>query len=67
MLWPCFVLRASVPSGMDGTGARIRIERGLVGIVAVTPIAVEVWMSSWWNNPGHVGSEHGSHAPIHCA
>jgi hypothetical protein len=45
-------------------GARICVERGLGGIVVVTPIAVEVWMSLWWNDQGHVGSGHGSRAPI---
>jgi hypothetical protein len=50
-----------------GTGARIRVERGVGGIVAITPIAAEVWMSSWWNDRGHVGSERGSCAPIHHA
>jgi hypothetical protein len=40
---------------------------GLGGIVAVTPIAVEVWTSSSWNDRGHVGSERGSHAPVHSA
>jgi hypothetical protein len=39
-------LCASVPSRTGGTGARIRVERGVGGIVAVTSIAVEVWMSS---------------------
>jgi hypothetical protein len=67
MLWPYFVLCASVPSRTGGTGTRIRVERGVGGIVAVTPIAVEVWMSSWWNDRGHVGSEHGPGAPVHCA
>jgi hypothetical protein len=51
---------------MGGTGARICTERRLGGIVAVTPVAVEVWMSSWWNDWGHVGSERGSHVPNHC-
>jgi hypothetical protein len=48
-------------------GARICVERGLGGIVVVTPIAVEVWMSSWWNDRGHVGPGHGSRAPVDCA
>jgi hypothetical protein len=48
-------------------GARICIERGLGGIVVVTPIAVEVWMSSWWNDRGYIGSGHGSRAPVECA
>jgi hypothetical protein len=25
---------------------------------------IEVWMSSWWNDQGHVRSGHGSHAPV---
>jgi hypothetical protein len=40
---------------------------GVGGIVVVTPITIEVWMSSWWNDRGDVGSERGSHIPIHCA
>jgi hypothetical protein len=40
---------------------------GVGGIVAITPIAIEVWTSLWWNDRGHVGSERGSHAPVHCA
>jgi hypothetical protein len=48
-------------------GVRICIERGLGGIVVVTPIAVEVWMSSWWNDRGHVGLGRGSRAPVDCA
>jgi hypothetical protein len=50
ILWPFFILCASVPSRMGGTYARICVERGLGGIVAITPVAVEVWMSSWWND-----------------
>jgi hypothetical protein len=45
-------------------GAQICIEKGLGGIVVVTPIAIEVWVSSWWNDRGHVGSRHGSCAPV---
>jgi hypothetical protein len=45
-------------------GAQICIERGLGGIVVVTPVAVEVWMSSWWNDRDHIGSKHGSRAPV---
>jgi hypothetical protein len=45
-------------------GARFCIERGLGGIVVVTPVAVELCMSSWWNDQGHVGSGHGSCAAI---
>jgi hypothetical protein len=67
MLWPCFVLCAFVPSGMGGTGAQICVERGVGGIVVIAPVAVEVWMSLWWNDRGHVRSEHGSRAPIHYA
>jgi hypothetical protein len=40
---------------------------GLGGIVVVAPVAIVVWMSSWWNDRGHVGSERGSHTPVHCA
>jgi hypothetical protein len=36
------------------------------GIVVVTPVDVEVWMSSWWNDWGHVGSGYGSRAPVDC-
>jgi hypothetical protein len=63
----CFVLCASVPSRTGSTGAQICIERGVGGIVIFTPVAVEVWMSSWWNDRGHVGSRRGSRAPVHCA
>jgi hypothetical protein len=35
--------------------------------VAITPVAVEVWVSSWWNDWGHVGSGCGSRALIDCA
>jgi hypothetical protein len=28
------------------------------------PVAVEVWMSSWWNDRGHVVSGRGSCAPV---
>jgi hypothetical protein len=52
---------------MGGTGAQIRVERRVGGIVAVIPVAVEVWISSWWNDQGHVGSERGSRAPVHYA
>jgi hypothetical protein len=48
-------------------GAPIYVERGLGGIVIVTPVAVEVWMSSWWNDQGHVESGRGSRAPVDCA
>jgi hypothetical protein len=48
-------------------GAWIYVERGLGGIVVVTPITVEVWLSSWWNDRGHVGSGRGSRAPVDCA
>jgi hypothetical protein len=40
-------------------GAWICVEREVGGIVAVTSVAVEVWMSSW-NDRGHVRSERGS-------
>jgi hypothetical protein len=42
MLWPCFVLCASVPSRMGSTGAQIHVERGVGGTVVITPIIVEV-------------------------
>jgi hypothetical protein len=48
-------------------GAWICVERGLGGIVIVTPVAVVVWMSWWWNDQGHVESGRGSCAPIDCA
>jgi hypothetical protein len=48
-------------------GARICVERGLDGIVVITLVGVEVWMSSWWNDWGHVGSGSGSRAPVDCA
>jgi hypothetical protein len=67
MLWPFLVLFASVPSRMGGTGTWIHVERVVGGIVSVTPIAVELWMSWWWNDQGHVRSERGSRAPVHCA
>jgi hypothetical protein len=67
MLWPCFVLHASVPSGMGGTGAQIRVDSGLGGIVVITPVTIEVWMSSWWNDQGHIRSECGSYAHVHYA
>jgi hypothetical protein len=49
---------------MGDRGTRIYVERGLGGIVVVTPVDVEVWMSSWWNDQGHVGSGRGSHAAV---
>jgi hypothetical protein len=48
-------------------GTWICVEGGLGGIVVIPPVAVEVWMSSWWNDRGHVGSERGSRAPVDCA
>jgi hypothetical protein len=52
----------------DGRYGRPDLRReGSSCIVAVIPVAVEVWMSSWWNDRGHVGSERGSRAPVHCA
>jgi hypothetical protein len=48
-------------------GAWICIERGLGGIVIVTPVDVEVWVLSWENDRGHVESGSGSCAPIDCA
>jgi hypothetical protein len=47
--------------------AQICVESGLGGIVIVTPVAVEVWMSSWWNDWGHVELGRGSHASVDCA
>jgi hypothetical protein len=66
-LWSCFVLCASVSSRMGGTCALICVERGVGGIVVVTPVAVEVCILSWWSDRGNVGSERGSHAPVHRA
>jgi hypothetical protein len=40
---------------------------GVGGIVAITPIYVEVWTLSRWNDYGHIGSERGSLAVVHCA
>jgi hypothetical protein len=52
----------------DGRYGHPNLRReGVGGTGVVTPIAVEVWMSSWWNDRGHIGSEHGFRAPIHCA
>jgi hypothetical protein len=68
VLWPCLVLCASVPLRTGDMGARICVERGLLGgIVVITPVAVDVWMSSWWNDWGHVGLGLGSCAPVDCA
>jgi hypothetical protein len=43
------------------------LERGSGGIVVVTPVTVEVWMSWWWNDQVHVGSRRGSRAYVDCA
>jgi hypothetical protein len=51
---------------MGDMGTQICVEKGLSGIVVVTPVAVEVWMSSWWNDWGHVGLGHGSRALVDC-
>jgi hypothetical protein len=67
MLWPCFVLCAPMSSRMGSVCTWICVERGLGGIVVAAPVVVDVWTSSWWNDRRHVGSERGSHAPIHCA
>jgi hypothetical protein len=67
VLWPCVVLCASMPLRTGDMGAWIYVERGLGGIVVVSPITVEVWLSSWWNDRGHVGSGRGSRAPVGCA
>jgi hypothetical protein len=48
-------------------GVWIYVERRLGGIVVITPVAIEVWMSLWWNNRGHAGSGRGSRAPVDCA
>jgi hypothetical protein len=48
-------------------GIQICVERRLGGIVVVTPVAVKVWMSWWWNDRGHVGSGCDSRAPVECA
>jgi hypothetical protein len=48
-------------------GAWIHVERGLGGIMVVTPIAIEVWMSSCWNDRGHVVLGRGSRAPVDSA
>jgi hypothetical protein len=45
-------------------GVQICVERGLGGIVVVTPVAIEVWVSLWWNDRGHVGSRWASRAPV---
>jgi hypothetical protein len=45
---------------VDGAYAGIFVARGLDDIAAVTPVVVEVWMSSWWNDRGHV--ESGDHS-----
>jgi hypothetical protein len=44
--------------------AQICVEKGLGSIMVVTPIPIEVWMSWWWNDRGHVGSERGSRATV---
>jgi hypothetical protein len=67
MLWPRFVLCASVPSKTGRTGAWICVERGFRWYGGHYPIAVEIWMPSRWNDRGHVGSGSGSRAPIDCA
>jgi hypothetical protein len=41
--------------------------RGLGGTAAITPATVEVWMSSWENDRGHIESGHGFGAPVDCA
>jgi hypothetical protein len=54
----------SMPSRMGEMDAWVCIERGLGGMVIIIPVAVEVWMTSWWNDRGHVESGRGSCAPI---
>jgi hypothetical protein len=56
VLWPRFGLCAFVPSRMGGACTWICVERGLGSTVAVTPVAVEAWTPSWWNDWGHVES-----------
>jgi hypothetical protein len=34
--------------------------------IVLTSVAVEVWMSSWKNDRGHVESGHRSYAPVDC-
>jgi hypothetical protein len=58
---PCPVRLCAVEDGRHGP-PRICVERGLGGIVIVTPIVVEVWMLSWWNDRGHVELGRGSRA-----
>jgi hypothetical protein len=53
-----------VPLRTGGLGTRICVERGLGGIVVITPVIVEVWMSSLLNDRDHVGSGHGHVRPI---
>jgi hypothetical protein len=65
-LWSRFVLCAFASARMGGACAWICVERGLGTIVVVTPVVVEAWTPSWWNDRGHVESYHGSHAPVHC-
>jgi hypothetical protein len=51
----------------DGRYVRSDLRReGVGGIVTVTPVVVEVWTSSWWNDQGHIGLERGSRVPVHC-
>jgi hypothetical protein len=61
----CHVRLCAVEAGRYGLSDLHR--EGLSGIVVVTPVVVEVWMPSWWNDRGHVGSGRGSRAPINCA
>jgi hypothetical protein len=50
-----------------GACTGIFVVRGLGGMAAVIPVAVEVWMSSWENDWGHVKFGHHSRAPVDCA
>jgi hypothetical protein len=38
---------------MGGVCAQICVERELGSTVAITPIVVEAWISSWWNDWSH--------------
>jgi hypothetical protein len=61
----CHVCLCAVEDGRHGLPDLRR--EGVRWYVVVTPIAVEVWMSSWWNDRGHVRSGHGSRVPVDCA
>jgi hypothetical protein len=51
----------------DGRYGRLNLRReGSRWYSCYRPVAIKVWMSWWWNDRGHVGSGHGSCAPVHC-